>query len=765
MAMASMISGTLPSHTPDVRILSIPQTQTEVALTSDAYRVRFGDQNEWSRSRTVDPLVRLRYQDFDPLQDSPPDVPDNLLAREEHDAYIVQFHTQVLDDYRQQLEKLGVQTYQFIPSQSLVVRMNADTRAQVEQLESVRWVGEYHPAYKIAPDLKERMDQNNKKKKVVFQLLKNDKRSFAAIKALLNDSGAEITKGEAGTHVLESTLSNEQIIKLARRSEVLNIDYAYEPVTTMDNARAISGADTIETNLGYTGTGVAGEVMDEGLSATHDDFQNNPPTIHGSAGTVFSHGVPVFGIVFGDGTSDSQARGIIPDGIPFFSQWSPPNRLTHTEELVDPNDIYRAVFQTNSWGNGTAITTYHSLTSEIDNVVFETDLLTAQAFGNQGTTSGNAQGKAKNVVTVGGVRHQNTLSTSDDAWNNSATIGPASDGRIKPDLTHFYDDIYTTSSTGNSNYRQFSGTSGATPITAGHFGLLFEMYADGVFDGGPGLGRDVFDARPHAATAKALMINAANQYTFDSSSTDLIREHQGWGMADIENLYDIAQENGWELPLLIDETDTLRPLSTNTYEIEVTDDNGDLPWLKATMVYTDESGTTSASQHRINDLTLEITSPSGTTYYGNVGLDSGNWSTSGGSANTIDNVENVFIENAETGTWTIEVHGDDIVQDTHTETGALDADYALVLTCEGAGLCAEAAPPAAACSVPSSGDWTVTSDCSITTSETAPASVTVQSGVTLYIEPTGQLDIDMNNQNITVEQGGRTIIEDGGKIY
>ena len=38
----------------------------------------------------------------------------------------------------------------------------------------------------------------------------------------------------------------------------------------------------------------------------------------------------------------------------------------------------------------------------------------------------------------------------------------------------------------------------------------------------------------------------------------------------------------------------------------------------------------------VNDLTLKVTSPNGSVYWGNNGLLAGNWSTAGGSANTVD---------------------------------------------------------------------------------------------------------------------------------
>src|SRR5262249_40162935 len=148
-------------------------------------------------------------------------------------------------------------------------------------------------------------------------------------------------------------------------------------------------------------------------------------------------------------------------------------------------------------------------------------------------------------------------------------------GRLKPDLSNYYDEINTTSDDSDSSYTtNFGGTSGATPITCGNFGLLFQMWADGVFAGAIGQGRDVFDSRPHAATAKALMINQANQYAFSGTTHDLTRVHQGWGTASVRNLYTQAAANGWRLPILVNETDLLTAGTKRTYTVTT---DGSLP--------------------------------------------------------------------------------------------------------------------------------------------------------------------------------------------
>jgi hypothetical protein len=57
-----------------------------------------------------------------------------------------------------------------------------------------------------------------------------------------------------------------------------------------------------------------------------------------------------------------------------------------------------------------------------------------------------------------------------------------------------------------------------------------------------------------------------------------------------------------------------------------------------------------------------------------------NYSVPGGAANTVDTVENVFIQNPTAGNWTVEVIASQIVQDARLETpGVTDADYALVV--------------------------------------------------------------------------------------
>jgi RHS repeat-associated protein len=68
------------------------------------------------------------------------------------------------------------------------------------------------------------------------------------------------------------------------------------------------------------------------------------------------------------------------------------------------------------------------------------------------------------------------------------------------------------------------------------------------------------------------------------------------------------------------------------------------------------------------------------------------------------------------------------------------------------------------CTIPSSGNWTVTQDCTIATFETAPADVTITAGTILTIASSGILEVDLNNNSLTVENGGGILVENGGSL-
>ncbi len=670
------------------RMIELADSPVRIMLKGNqTYRISMDGKN-FSRELPQRQNIRLRHQVFDPLVNPPRII--TTLAAGDVNLYIVQCLTQAIEPYQKQIAAAGGEICGTLPDHVLIVEMSGETSGKVRNMPFVRWVGIYQPAFKLEQGPDKNLATTMAATKIHYSIWLTKKKKKDDVEAFINSIGGEMVLKTKGRR-MEAKLDQGQLYQVADHAGVLFIDRWTPKEDDMNIVRDISGGNYVETVQGYTGQGVRAEVCDGGLRTTHVDFQANPPLIYAGNSSSTSHGTPVTGIVFGDGTGNANARGMIPDAEqPIFSCYNCfTDRYAHTQGLVNPAGIYRAVFQTNSWGN-TRTFFYTTISAEMDEIIFDLDILITQSQSNAGNQDSRPQAWAKNIVSVGGFRHYNTLSISDDCWCTSASIGPADDGRIKPDIWHFYDYTIAPYYTSDTSYTEFGGTSGATPITAGHMGLIFQMWADGVFDGGPGQGRDVFNNKPHFTTAKALLIHSAYQYPFTGTSHDKTRMHQGWGMADVQNLYDMADGHNWSFPVLIDESAVIAPLEVHTYNVDF---DGTQP-LKATLVYADPPGVPGAQVHRINDLSLKVTAPNGTTYYwGNNGLDIGLWSSFGGSSNTIDTVENVFIETPPTGTWTIQVFADEVVQDGHVETGAIDADYALIVSGGASGI--PDPPPAA----------------------------------------------------------------------
>lgn len=613
--------------------------------------------------------IMLRYSVFDPLVATPA-VPGNLSGGS--GVYIVQFKTQAIDGYTRSIESLGGKVFIYIPEYAYIVQMNDATRSKVENLPFVRWIGDYEPVYKIDPALIESSLSNSKKPtryNIMMLERGSDMQDNAA--SLIEQIGGKIHLKIPEGYRIEATLDPEQLRTIARSRDILFIDLWSAPENDMDIVRNIGGANFIESTLGFRGEGVRAEVMDNELRSTHNDFNSGlPPLLHTSISSSGNHGTSTYGINFGRGTSSSAARGMLPEAQGIFADYDAvTNRYTHTAQLNQAP--YNAVYQSNSWGDS-RVYDYTTISAEMDDILYLNDILILQSQSNAGTRHSRPQAWAKNIVSVGGIRHYDTATSNDDRWAGGASIGPATDGRIKPELAHFYDSVYTTNNSSNTGYAQFGGTSAATPIVAGHFGIFYQMWHAGLF-GNP-TSTSVFNSRPHMTTAKAMMINTAVQWDMNISGTDTTRVRQGFGRPDLRNLYDLRNKMR-----IIDETDVLTNLQSKAYTVYVP--QGSTDPLKVTMVYNDPMGSPGASRTRINDLSLKVTDPSGNVFWGNngLGVGGGMWSASGGSANIVDTVENVFILSPDAGAWTIEVIASELNQDARSETPAVvDADFALV---------------------------------------------------------------------------------------
>ncbi len=714
----SLPSGTVVHRTSNtvanVRSYSVPGTPTVILnweeILQDGSRQGY---TVWSkdgltlssRPYELSNVVRLRYQNFDPALGVPA-VPGMWAADAGNQIHLVQFVGTPLEEFRDVIAAMGGEVHRFLPDNTFIVQLPAGAANQMRQQPYVRFVGEFHPGYRLSPEIRDALRagvDDPTPTRFSIETFRAGEADQQKVMDRVVALGGTFRVVDLDGSRIEAHLPIGRIIDIARMNEVHYIDTDGGPAEhDMDIVRNIGGANFIETTLGFTGQGVRAEVFDSELRTTHQEFSLFVPILHSTAFTPgTAHGTSVFSIMFARG-ADAAARGLLPNAEArvFYrggesTQFGGTHlsRLQIAADLANAASNFRSVLQTSSLGSARNLV-YSTITAEMDTLLFTHNVLHLQSQSNAGTVTSyptNArmsrpQAWAKNILSGGAVNHLNTLSRTDDRWldppngiDAGTSIGPAEDGRIKPDLCFFYDDTRAASNGSNSSYTAFGGTSGATPSIAGYAGLFHQMWHEGVWPGYGGRS-NVWESRPSYHVVKAALINTAFRYTWnvaDPLDIRIIRVVQGWGMPDMQNLY-----NKRERTIIDAEQTILSNGQSKRYLINVLAGE---PTLNVTMSYRDPSGTTSASQHRINDLSVRLTAPNGVIRWGNNGLGGAgtggsNFNTTGGVSNKIDTVENIFVENPAAGTWIVDVFGDQIVQNARPGSTGISANYALWIT-------------------------------------------------------------------------------------
>lgn len=478
-------------------------------------------------------------------------------------------------------------------------------------------------------------------------------------------------------------------------------------------------------DLGLSGAGVIWGVTDSGTDWNHPDLGVarvggfdapgcSAQTLPGD--DTGGHGTHVSGSVAGRGTGDfsgpaaetdangfAYGQGVAPAAGLFAVRSIGCGSMTNPERVRIPMAA-GARGSNNSWNNSSSSPQIRYLASEreYDILVRDGDFNNAgnQAFsvmfsaGNAGPGVSTLTGPhvAKNIVSVASSNIGRATAASSNNISSFSSRGPAEDGRVLPTITGVGGSTGSTrraegGSCGtafagtNNLYSSCSGTSMSTPMVSGAAALVHEWW-----------GKKFAGAVPSPAMVKAVLINGAYDLpgTGTSGSNDgslpIPNNDEGWGQVDLKYTFDPNLRG-----LYRDQEDVLTATGqTRTFTVAAVDPGKP---LKITLVWSDAPGAVAANPALVNDLDLSVVS-GGQTYRGNVF--SGGSSTTGGSFDRLNNVENVFLNAPGNGATTITLTAAAINADALAGNGSPGApaqDYALVCTnCREAGVAISAAP-------------------------------------------------------------------------
>lgn len=326
--------------------------------------------------------------------------------------------------------------------------------------------------------------------------------------------------------------------------------------------------------------------------------------------------------------------------------------------VVDLNPIFQQAYtqgarlHTNSWGdneNAAVQNNYSAASQDVDEFLWNhKDDLIFFAAGNAGPGTGSvgSPSTAKSAVSVGATLR----GTSANSMASFSSCGPTKDGRIKPEITVPGSSIVSARNDGNVTTNNcstitMSGTSMASPGAAGLTALIRQYYTDGWYPTGGKVSTNGFT--PSGALLRATLVNSAVNMT---GTTAIPANCQGWGRVLLENALFFA---GQTRKLWISDTAVAFNTGSTNEDRTFTFTVGTGESFKATLAWTDFPSTPAAAVNINNDLDLIVTGPTGTVWRGNVF--SGGNSTTGGTADRKNTLEQVLLASPAAGTYTVTV--------------------------------------------------------------------------------------------------------------
>lgn len=440
--------------------------------------------------------------------------------------------------------------------------------------------------------------------------------------------------------ILSAASSTVDVLRtLAKSAVVGSIGFEYPKKLTNEDSRALSNAGPLSRPpFELDGTGVLVGHWDGGsVSSSHRDFGGRVDNRENASAS--SHATHTAGTILGSGTGDSAARGYAPQArmvaYTFYGDATAERRAAKHAHYHEHDN--------HSWGStNSAYGGYSQRARSFDLDVRDLLMLGVKSAGNEGSSSEisdrnygfdslSDDSTCKNMIVIGATQDNGDLV-------GFSSRGPTNDGRLKPDISANGSNLYSTMP--NGRYGNMSGTSMSAPSVTGMIALLSELWK-----------------RQHGRRWAPDMIRTVMIHTVtDVFHTGPDYRH-GWGNADVHAAANLitadATSEGRQLV-----RGAVRDGETVEYELDVPAAAAE---LKVTLTWLDATSGGTAQRRLINDLDLELVSPSGDTRFPWT-LDPSNPFDDAVRTvrNSRDNAEQVLVDTPQTGRWTVRVKGQSI---------------------------------------------------------------------------------------------------------
>lgn len=575
-------------------------------------------------------------------------------------AYVLMLDGPITADRRSELEGMGVALYDYLPLHSYIARLGTVSADDLRATGYVRFVGMFRPEWKIDPELFSRVYTTPEMQAILnSDRLPTTVTIFAgadpteALNALKNLDGAWIHRAEplADWFEIVAEIPREKVDTIANLASVQYIEPAPEITLRNSSNRWIVQSNLLNVtpvyNAGIRGAGQIIGVLDGRADRQHCSLNGTKILFYNtSEGFDNQHGTHVSCTAAGNAGVNDNTRGVAYEANIAFNL-TPSLTESGVNTALTTHSNQGARVHTNSWGND-GTTSYDGLARGFDVFAYahEDDIVMLAATN---LSSLKNPENAKNLVAVGA-----SQDTPNQANHCSGGTGPTADSRRKPEV--YAPGCSTTSATpGSCGTANLTGTSMASPAVAGAAALIRQYYTEGYYPTGVATAGNTFT--PTGALLKATLINSSVDMTGIAGYPS---NQEGWGRVLLDDaLYFPGDARKL---LVLDDKRNASGLSTGQTVDYTFDVASNAEQLRVTLVWTDPpaSASTGTGNAAVNDLDLQVTSPTSTVYRGNVF--SGGVSIPGGSKDPRNNVEQVHLNGPAVGQWTARVSAATVAQ-------------------------------------------------------------------------------------------------------
>lgn len=246
---------------------------------------------------------------------------------------------------------------------------------------------------------------------------------------------------------------------------------------------------------------------------------------------------------------------------------------------------------TNSWGSAPSSSTSYYVGTDTDTYLYNnmdfTIFFAAGNFGTNGPTSVSMESQAKNVISVGSSQSEGD-SVNKGYVSYFSSIGPAYDGRIKPDLVSPGERIISAQSSGTTSQScatvEKMGTSMASPSAAGSALLVRQYFTGKNFNVWTSMCNKAYafckNFVPSGVLVKALLLQSGSPMILyykqgsDSSLTNVMLSappdmYQGYGRITLLNILPLPGYTAFDL--FVDDLRVIGQNAVITYQVTITD--------------------------------------------------------------------------------------------------------------------------------------------------------------------------------------------------